>query len=98
MVNQDPVSMAVSGVVVVVLIDYLRQHQAWGWFRLASGPPNARAHPGLRFAKVMGSGHEGGFTLRPSATHQGLVAVFEIISIMLTLGAGTGAAGCVVTG
>ena len=66
-----------AGVVVVVLLDYLRQHQAWGWFRLASGAPGAKSHPGLRFAKVMGSGHEGGFTLRPSATHQGFVAVFD---------------------
>ena len=76
-------SAPLAGVVVVVLIDYLRQHQAWGWFRLASGPPNARAHPGLRFAKVMGSGHEGGFTLRPSATHQGLVAVFDHLGAAL---------------
>jgi spheroidene monooxygenase len=33
--------------------------------------------PGLLFTKVMGSGHEGGFVLRPSATHQGLVCMFE---------------------
>lgn len=70
-------SAPLSGVVVVVLLDYWRQHQAWGWFRLASGSLGVKTHPGLQFAKVMGSGHEGGFTLRPSATHQGVVAVFD---------------------
>jgi spheroidene monooxygenase len=34
-----------------------------------------REQAGATFAKVMGSGHDGGFTLRPSATHQGLVAM-----------------------
>ncbi|MDI9330461.1 MAG: spheroidene monooxygenase [Alphaproteobacteria bacterium] len=33
--------------------------------------------PGLRFAKVMGSGLGGGFSLRPSATHQGILVNFE---------------------
>jgi hypothetical protein len=33
--------------------------------------------PGLRFLKVMGSGQEGGFGLRPSPSHQGLVCAFE---------------------
>jgi spheroidene monooxygenase len=71
------VTTPLAGVVVIVLLDYLRQHQAWGWFRLASGPPHVKAHPGLLFAKIMGSGHGGGFTLRPSASHQGVMAVFD---------------------
>lgn len=77
MVNQDPVSMAVSGVVVVLLVDFLRAHQAWGWMRLVQGAVAFKDTPGLLFTKVMGSGHEGGFVLRPSATHQGLVCMFE---------------------
>jgi hypothetical protein len=77
MVNQDTVSMAVSGVVVVLLVDFLRAHQAWGWMRLVQGAAAFKDTPGLLFTKVMGSGHEGGFVLRPSATHQGLVCVFE---------------------
>lgn len=77
MVQQDPVSMAVSGVVVVLLVDFLRAQQAWGWMRLVQGAAAFKDTPGLRFAKVMGSGHEGGFVLRPSATHQGLVCMFE---------------------
>ncbi len=64
------------GVVVVMLIDYLRRHQAWGWLRLVAGPAAFKGVPGLLFAKVMGSGHGGGFSLRPSATHQGLILRF----------------------
>ena len=65
MVNQDPVSMAVSGVVVVLLVDFLRAHQGWGWMRLVQGAAAFKDTPGLLFTKVMGSGHEGGFVLRP---------------------------------
>ena len=77
MANQDPVSVAVSGVVVVLLVDYLRAHQGWGWMRLVQGAAAFKDASGLLFTKVMGSGHEGGFVLRPSATHQGLICVFE---------------------
>ncbi len=77
MVNQDPVSMAVSGVVVVLLVDLLRAHQGWGWMRLVQGSAAFKDTPGMLFSKVMGSGHAGGFSLRPSATHQGLVCVFQ---------------------
>jgi spheroidene monooxygenase len=31
----------------------------------------------LQFSKIMGSGHGGGFGLRPSASHQGLVLLFD---------------------
>ena len=79
MVNQDPLSMAVSGVVVVVLVDFLRAHQGWGWMRLVQGASAFKDTPGLLFTKVMGSGHEGGFGLRPSSTHQGLLCVFDSV-------------------
>jgi hypothetical protein len=41
------------------------------------GPRAHRGTPGLRLAKVLGSGHEGGFGLRPSASRQGLFLVFD---------------------
>lgn len=41
------------------------------------GPRALRGQPGLRFAKVMGSGAGGGFGLRPSGTHQGLICLFD---------------------
>jgi hypothetical protein len=67
-----------ASVLVVLLVDFLTAHKGWGWLRLVSGPSAYRSVPGLLSAKVMGSGHGGGFTtLRPSATHQGLVCRFE---------------------
>ncbi len=68
---------ALTGVVAVVLVDYLRQHQPWGWSRLARGPSAFRDVPGMLFTKVMGSGHEGGFSLRPSTSHQGLICMLR---------------------
>lgn len=68
---------ALTGVVVVVLADLLRQHQGWGWLRLVAGAGAYKNVPGLTMAKVMGSGHSGGFGLRPSATHQGLICTFS---------------------
>lgn len=71
------------GVVVVILLDFLRRHQAWGWMRLVAGPSSFKDVPGLLFAKVMGSGHGGGFGLRPSATHQGLICRFSRLDLAL---------------
>jgi spheroidene monooxygenase len=68
---------AVSGVVVVLLVDYLTKHRAWGWVRVVQGSSGLKDTSGLLFSKVMGSGHGGGFGLRPSGSHQGLVCLFE---------------------
>lgn len=67
----------VTGVVAVMLVDHQPRHRAWAWLQLARGGGALAGTPGLRFAKVMGSGEGGGFGLRPSATHQGLVALFD---------------------
>ena len=68
---------AISGVAVAVLIDYLPEHRRWGWLRLVQGSSALKDVPGLLFGKVMGSGSKGGFTLRPSGTHQGVIALFK---------------------
>jgi hypothetical protein len=68
---------ALSGVLVVVLLDYQRAHRRWGWLRLMQGASALKDIPGLLFGKVMGSGSNGGFTLRPSSTHQGVIALFD---------------------
>ncbi len=73
----QPDLITLSGVVVVVLVNTLREHKTWTWMRLVQGPSALKGTPGLMFAKVMGCGHEGGFGLRPSATHQGLIAIFD---------------------
>jgi hypothetical protein len=67
-----------ASVLVVLLVDFLKSHKGWGWLRLVAGPAAYKSVRGLQSAKVMGSGHEGGFTtLRPSATHQGLLCRFD---------------------
>jgi hypothetical protein len=64
-------------VVVVLLADLKPSAVAWGWWRVARGQRSLQGQPGLVFAKALGSGHEGGFGLRPSASRQGLFAVFD---------------------
>ena len=64
-------------VVVVLLADLQPAAIAWGWWRVARGQRSLHGQPGLVFAKALGSGHDGGFGLRPSATRQGLFTVFE---------------------
>ena len=69
--------MGADDVVVVVLIDLAPGSLLWGWSRVVFGSRLLRKVHGLRFAKAMGSGEEGGFGLRPSATRQALLAVFD---------------------
>jgi hypothetical protein len=72
-----PRDAARDDVVVLLLADIARGWRGWGWRNVARGG-SALAHtPGLVFAKVMGSGFEGGFGLRPSLSRQGLLAVFQ---------------------
>jgi hypothetical protein len=78
-----PLHDPLSGVVVVLLVDFLRQHQGWGWLRLVAGATPYKEVPGLTSLKVMGSGHGGGFSLRPSATHQGLICTFSHLDLAL---------------
>lgn len=69
----DPVG---SQVAVLVLADVAANHRWWGWGRIVLGPRRLRRVPGLCFAKVLGSGYEGGFGLRPSPSCQGLFLLF----------------------
>jgi len=62
---------------VLVLADIAPAARFWGWSRIVRGAGALRAEPGLRFAKVLGSGHDGGFGLKPSASRQGLFLLFE---------------------
>ncbi len=70
-------TQALTGVLVVVLVDYQRSHRRWGWLRLMQGTSGLKDIPGLLFGKVMGSGSNGGFSLRPSSTHQGVIGLFD---------------------
>jgi hypothetical protein len=77
MVTALPGLITLTGVVAVVLVNVRRQHQTWAWMRLVQGPAALKDTPGLMFSKVMGSGAGGGFGLRPSPSHQGLVTLFD---------------------
>ena len=63
-------------VAVLMLADIAAGHRLWGWSRIVRGAAALSGVPGLRMAKALGSGHHGGFGLRPSASRQGLFAVF----------------------
>ena len=73
----NPPSAATGEVAVVVLAQMAPGARSWGWWRIVRGPGALRREPGLRFAKVLGSGHEGGFGLRPSASRLGLFLLFD---------------------
>ncbi len=62
---------------VVLLADIADTSRLWGWSRIMRGPRALQCVPGLLFSKVLGSGYEGGFELRPSASRQGVIALFE---------------------
>jgi hypothetical protein len=62
---------------VLILVDVAAGSRAWGLQRYVLGAWPLRGVEGLRLAKVLGSGHEGGFGLRPSGTRQGLICQFE---------------------
>jgi spheroidene monooxygenase len=64
-------------VVVLLLSDMAPRWRSWGWRSVARGGSALADVPGLVFAKVLGSGYEGGFGLKPSWSRQGLFAVFD---------------------
>lgn len=66
-----------ADVSVLLLVQLRPTALAWGWSRVALGERPLRGVPGLRFARALGSGHEGGFGLRPSLSRQGLFACFD---------------------
>ncbi len=63
--------------IVLVLADITPASLVWGWTRIIKGPNPWLAIDGVRFAKVLGSGYEGGFGLKPSSSRQGLFLVFH---------------------
>jgi len=61
----------------LILVDVAEGSRVWGYSRFVVGRFDRSSIAGLRFFKVLGSGHEGGFGLRPSPTRQGLFCVFD---------------------
>lgn len=70
-------AVPVGDVAVLLLADIKPSALPWGWSRFVLGGWPLRRTPGLGFARQLGSGHEGGFGLRPSGTRQGLFLLFD---------------------
>ncbi|MFM8768066.1 MAG: spheroidene monooxygenase [Rubrivivax sp.] len=64
-------------VVVLVLTAWRPGAVAWGFMRLVLGDRPLRHTPGLAFVRLLGSGHDGGFVLRPGLDHHGLFLLFD---------------------
>lgn len=62
---------------VLVLVDIAPDSFLWGLSRYVVGRFSLRGIPGLQFFKVLGSGHGGGFSTKPSLHKQGLFCVFD---------------------
>lgn len=61
---------------LIILTQWRPEARLQGFLRLAAGVPDRGGIPGLVFMKLLGSGADGGFTLKPSFSHQGLFASF----------------------
>lgn len=62
---------------VLVLVDIAPDSFWWGLSRYVIGRFPLYGVPGLQFFKVLGSGHGGGFSTKPSLHKQGLFCVFD---------------------
>jgi hypothetical protein len=72
-----PRTAQADDVAVLLLADIRAAHRLWGWSRIVQRDAPLRRVPGLQLAKALGSGFEGGFGLRPSASRQGLFMAFS---------------------
>lgn len=66
-----------GAVAVVVLARWRDDARLWGVWRLVRQRGPLQGTPGLGFAKVLGSGREGGFGMAPGLQHHGLFLVFD---------------------
>jgi hypothetical protein len=64
-------------VALLLLVRYPARAVPWGLSRLVLGERALGDVPGLRFARVLGSGRGGGFGLAPGLDHQGLMCFFD---------------------
>jgi hypothetical protein len=66
--------------VVVVLVRHRTRALPFALTQLATGPWRHDTAPGLRMARVMGSGRRGGFGLVPSLHTQGWIGLFDTVA------------------
>jgi hypothetical protein len=74
----DTIDHDTAPAVAVLLLAQSRPGaRLWGWSRVMRGERALGDVPGLRFARALGSGRDGGFGLVPSADRHGLFALFD---------------------
>lgn len=61
---------------VILLSRFRPGHSLWGLAQLMMAPLKKITVPGLLFQKILGSGQDGGFGLRPGLNYQGVFSVF----------------------
>lgn len=61
----------------LTLFHYPPRHRAWAFAQMAFAIPLLQRTPGLRFWKLLGTGHGSGFSLQPNWARYGLLAVWE---------------------
>jgi hypothetical protein len=66
-----------AGHVVLALFDLRMTHCAWGWSRFVVGASPLTNGADARFGKILGSGHRGGFGLRPSFSRVSVICAFS---------------------
>lgn len=66
-----------SPIVTFSLFGFPRSERLWAFAQMGFARPAIALARGLRFWKLLGSGHGGGFSLRPNWNRYGLLAVWE---------------------
>ncbi len=61
----------------LTLLHYPNRRRAWALLQMAFAVPLLKRTHGLRFWKLLGSGHGSGFSLQPNWSRYGLLAVWE---------------------
>lgn len=61
----------------LTLLHYPPRNRVWAFAQMAFAVPALRRTPGLRFWKLLGSGHGSGFSLQPNWARYGLLGVWE---------------------
>lgn len=73
------------GLAVLLLARVPAAHVPWAVGQLVRGPGRWLREPGVRFARVLGSGRDGGFGLRPGLDHQGVFLMVDEVADALAL-------------
>ena len=73
----QPKPRADAPLTTLTLFCYPRREQPWAFMQMGLAQPALRRITGLRFWKLLGSGHGQGFSLQPNWARYGLLAVWE---------------------